>query len=57
MNICVTGCLGFLGFNIVNNLLKRKNINILGIDNIDNSIYPIEEKKRKVKSIKKNKKF
>ena len=57
MNICVTGCLGFIGFNIINNLLKRKNINILGIDNIDNSIYPIEEKKEKLKVLKKIKNF
>ena len=57
MNICVTGCLGFIGFNIVNNLSKRKNINIFGIDNLDNSIYPINEKKEKLKALKKLRNF
>ena len=57
MNICVTGCLGFIGYNIINSLSKKKNINILGIDNLDNSIYPLKEKKEKLKNLKKKVNF
>jgi len=37
MNILITGCAGFIGFNLTNNLLQKKNkkkINIFGIDNL-----------------------
>lgn len=36
MNILITGCAGFIGFNLVKSLLQKKNIKILGIDNLNN---------------------
>ena len=44
MRILVTGCAGFIGFNLINNLCKNKNFQVYGIDNI-NSYYDIELKK------------
>ena len=42
MNILVTGCAGFIGSHLCEQLLK-KNINILGIDNLNN-YYNINQK-------------
>jgi len=39
MNLLVTGCFGFIGFNFINNLLKEKgdDFNIIGIDSLESS--------------------
>ena len=47
MNILVTGCAGFIGFHLASYLLK-KNINVIGIDNI-NDYYDINLKKNRLK--------
>lgn len=52
MNILVTGCAGFIGFNLCLNLLKKKNINVFGIDNL-NDYYDIKLKNNRLKILKK----
>ena len=41
--ILVTGCIGFIGFHVVNKLVKKGHI-VYGIDNIDN-YYDVNLKK------------
>ena len=36
MNILVTGCAGFIGFHLCQELLKKKNNKIIGVDNLNN---------------------
>ena len=46
--ILITGVAGFIGFSLAKRLLRKKNINIVGIDNL-NSYY---SKKLKLKRLK-----
>jgi UDP-glucuronate 4-epimerase len=55
MKILVTGCAGFIGFHLSSYLLK-KNINVIGIDNI-NDYYDINLKKNRLKLLKAYKNF
>ena len=43
MNICITGCCGFIGFHLSEFLIKKK-INIFGLDTINN-YYDVNLKK------------
>ncbi|AFS47852.1 hypothetical protein HIMB5_00011040 [alpha proteobacterium HIMB5] len=36
MNIFLTGCCGFIGFSLAQKLLKNKNTNVIGLDNLNN---------------------
>ena len=55
MKILVTGCAGFLGFHICEELLlKNKNISIVGIDNI-NSYYSKKIKYKRINILKNEK--
>jgi len=58
MKILITGVAGFIGFSFCNYLLKKKNINIIGLDNL-NDYYDVNLKKKRLKilSNKKNFKF
>ena len=59
MNILITGAAGFIGFHLIEDLLKNKGINIIGIDNINN-YYDQKIKLNRLKYLKKldkNKKF
>ena len=57
MKILVTGAAGFIGFNFCNYLLSKINPNIVvGIDNLSN-YYDIKLKKKRLKILKKNKRF
>jgi len=57
MKILITGVAGFIGFSFANYLCKKnKNIEIIGIDNI-NSYYSIKYKKKRLKELSKNKNF
>ncbi len=56
MNILITGCAGFIGFHLSNKLLKKKNNNVFGIDNLNN-YYDVNLKKSRLKILKKNKNF
>ena len=49
MEIIVTGSAGFIGFSLCKKLLK-KNINVIGIDNL-NSYYDIKLKKERNKNL------
>ena len=55
MSILITGSAGFIGYHLTEKLLK-KNINVIGIDNINN-YYDTKLKKNKINELKKNKKF
>ena len=56
MKILVTGCVGFIGFHLCKELLRKKNIEILGLDNI-NSYYSTKLKKLRLNYLKKNRGF
>jgi UDP-glucuronate 4-epimerase len=53
--ILITGCAGFIGFNLTKFLLK-KNFKIVGIDNFDN-YYSVKLKKERILELKKFKSF
>lgn len=53
--ILITGCAGFIGYNLTLYLLK-KNYKIYGIDNLD-SYYSIKLKKKRLLELKKFKNF
>ncbi len=56
MQIIVTGVAGFIGFNLSKLLLRKKNIKIIGLDNI-NSYYSTKLKKDRIKELRKSKNF
>ena len=56
MNILVTGAAGFIGFSLIKELIKNKNFNIIGIDNLD-KYYSVKLKNKRIKILKKNKNF
>ena len=56
MKIIVTGCCGFIGFSLSKKLLGDKNIQIIGID-IINDYYDVNLKKQRLKLLKENKNF
>ncbi len=55
MNILITGAAGFIGYHLTKKLLK-KNINVIGLDNINN-YYDTNLKKDRITNLKKYKKF
>ena len=57
MKILVTGAAGFTGFNFCNYLLSKTNQDmVVGVDNL-NSYYDINLKKKRLKILKKNRRF
>lgn len=54
MNVLITGCVGFIGFHVCNNLLNSKKNKIIGIDNINN-YYDVNLKYERLKVLKKKK--
>jgi len=54
--IIITGCCGFIGFSLSKKLLGDKNIQIIGID-IINDYYDVNLKKQRLKILKENKNF
>lgn len=55
-NILLTGCAGFIGFSLANEILKKKTNNIIGFDNI-NSYYSKKLKINRLSILKKFKNF
>ena len=55
MKVLVTGCAGFIGFHVCENLLNKK-FKIIGIDNI-NEYYDVNLKKLRINILRKHKKF
>ena len=46
MKILVTGCAGFIGFHFCQKMfIKKKNLSIVGIDNLNN-YYSVNYKKK-----------
>jgi len=56
MKILVTGCAGFIGFNLVKKLTEYNNIEVFGIDNL-NTYYDVDLKKNRLSILKKKKNF
>ena len=54
--ILVTGCAGFIGSRLSEELLKIKKFKIYGIDNL-NDYYDIRLKKKRLSNLKKNSNF
>ena len=54
--ILITGVAGFIGFSLTKKILKKKNIKVIGIDNL-NSYYSKRLKNRRLDILKKNKNF
>ena len=54
--IFITGVAGFIGFSLAERLLKKKNNQIIGIDNL-NSYYSKKLKFRRLQILRKNKNF
>ena len=55
-NVIVTGCCGFIGFSLSQKLLNNKNIQIIGLDTV-NDYYDVNLKKQRLKLLKQNKNF
>ncbi len=55
MKILITGCAGFIGFNLAKALLEKKNL-VLGIDNYDD-YYSTKLKKKRIMFLKNFKNF
>ena len=53
--ILITGCAGFIGYNLTKFLIKKKFF-VLGIDNLDN-YYSVKLKKQRISDLKKSKSF
>jgi len=56
MNILITGATGFIGYNLANNYLNKKNNKVYGIDCLDD-YYSVALKKKRLQKLKKKKKF
>ncbi len=56
MKILITGCCGFIGFNLSKKLLQNKRNKIFGIDNMNN-YYSVKLKKERLKQLSKEKNF
>tara|TARA_A100001015_G_C15012736_1_gene723983 strand:- start:352 stop:1320 length:969 start_codon:yes stop_codon:yes gene_type:complete len=55
MSILITGSAGFIGYHLTAKLLKKQ-INVIGVDNINN-YYDTKLKQNRINVLKKNKKF
>ena len=55
MKVLITGCAGFIGFHLAQ-LLIKKNIQVVGIDNINN-YYDTNLKKNRIKILKQHNNF
>jgi UDP-glucuronate 4-epimerase len=51
--ILITGCCGFIGYHTTLKLLQKKNVKVIGLDNINNH-YDVKIKKDRLKILKKN---
>ena len=51
--IVVTGCCGFIGFSLSIKLLSNKNLEVIGIDTL-NDYYDVALKKQRLKLLRKN---
>ncbi len=56
MKILITGCAGFIGYHLSDFLIKKKNLSVIGLDNL-NSYYSVRLKKLRLNKLKKFKRF
>ena len=49
-NILITGCAGFIGYHVVNNLISNDKFHVIGVDNINN-YYDVNLKKSRLKNL------
>ena len=56
MKILITGCAGFIGYNLCNKLGNNKKVKIFGLDNLNN-YYDTDLKNNRLKILNKNKNF
>ncbi len=54
--ILITGCAGFIGFHLAFNLIKNKDLEIYGLDNLNN-YYDVDLKKKRINILKEKKNF
>ena len=54
--ILITGCAGFIGFHLALNLSKNKNLEIYGLDNLNN-YYDVNLKKKRINILSEKKNF
>ena len=52
MKIIVTGAAGFIGFHLIKKLIQKRNIQVLGIDSVNN-YYSTKVKKFRIKKLNK----
>ena len=52
MKVLITGCTGFIGFHLCESFLNNKNIEVVGVDNL-NSYYSAKLKKLRLSLFKK----
>ena len=55
-NVLITGVAGFIGFSLANKILSNKNLQVIGIDNL-NEYYDVSLKKDRLNILKKNRNF
>tara|TARA_A100001234_G_C12562664_1_gene358122 strand:+ start:17 stop:976 length:960 start_codon:yes stop_codon:yes gene_type:complete len=56
MKILVTGCAGFIGFHLCKELMNKKKVHVIGIDNL-NAYYSIRLKNLRLGQLRKYKRF
>lgn len=53
MNILITGCAGFIGYSLIEKLIKKNKYKITGVDNLNNINNDLKIKKKRLDLIKK----
>ena len=46
MNILITGCAGFIGYSLIEKLIKKNKYKITGVDNLNNINNDLKIKKK-----------
>lgn len=55
--VLITGAAGFIGYHISKNLLSTQSFSVIGIDNLNDNLYPSINKKERINLLKKFKFF
>lgn len=53
MNVLITGCAGFIGYSLIEELIKKNKYKITGVDNLNNINNDLKIKKKRLGQIKK----
>ena len=49
MNVLITGCAGFIGYSLIEELIKKNKYKITGVDNLNNINNDLKIKKKYIK--------